>query len=332
MPLVLLTGANGFIAAHMLELLLRKDYHVRATARSQSKCDVIRKQYPTDALELVVVEDFMKAAAFDEAVKGVDYILHTASPLRTDAIGLDMMLPAVNGTKSILRSAATQPQLRKIVYTSSFGAIVDQAKEPWPGHVYTDDQWSPLTWEDGIAGPQASSYRVSKKYAELELWDFKRNQKPSFDVAAICPPLVFGPIINDQTLDTMNTSNQVIWKYLSGQTAEVGDLARGFADVRDVAQAHLLAMEAKGSERYIVTAGLFTEQSMANILRQRFPHLQASIPVGDPSKAPLPTLEKHFQTDASKSRKLGVTYRDFEACLVEAAESLIAMAKREGKM
>lgn len=60
------------------------------------------------------MEDFTKAIRFDKAVKGVDYIIHTASPLRAAATGLEVMLPAVEGNKNILRSASTQPQLLKI--------------------------------------------------------------------------------------------------------------------------------------------------------------------------------------------------------------------------
>jgi len=114
LKLVLLTGSNGLHCSINCGVAAQERPSCPATARSQSKCDAIRKEHPTSALELMIVEDFTKAIRFDKAVKGVDYIIHTASPLRAAATGLEVMLPAVEGNKSILRSASTQPQLLKI--------------------------------------------------------------------------------------------------------------------------------------------------------------------------------------------------------------------------
>ncbi len=38
-----------------------------------------------------------------------------------------------------------------------------------------------------------------------------------------------------------------------------------------------------------------------------------------------------YQVDNSKCRKLGVTYREIQTSMVKTAESLVAMAKNEGK-
>jgi nucleoside-diphosphate-sugar epimerase len=43
-PLVLLTGPNGFVGAHVLDRLLSEGYKVRGTVRSQAKADFFQKK------------------------------------------------------------------------------------------------------------------------------------------------------------------------------------------------------------------------------------------------------------------------------------------------
>jgi nucleoside-diphosphate-sugar epimerase len=46
MTRVLLTGGSGFIAAHVLEVLLARGHSVVTTVRSQTKADAIRRAHP----------------------------------------------------------------------------------------------------------------------------------------------------------------------------------------------------------------------------------------------------------------------------------------------
>ena len=79
---VLITGANGYLAAYVVKKYLEAGYSVRGTVRSLSKSAFLKDKFGHygDRFELVVVEDITKDGAFDEAVKGVDVIAHTASP------------------------------------------------------------------------------------------------------------------------------------------------------------------------------------------------------------------------------------------------------------
>lgn len=71
---VLVTGAGGFIAAHVLNAFLSRGYHVRATVRSASSAEKVRKTHNkyADLLDFATVEDIQLPGALDEAVKGVD--------------------------------------------------------------------------------------------------------------------------------------------------------------------------------------------------------------------------------------------------------------------
>jgi nucleoside-diphosphate-sugar epimerase len=58
--------------------------------------------------------------------------------------------------------------------------------------VWTEADWSPRTWEDGVNGHIGVAYSVSKKFAEKAAWEFMDNEKPHFDLIALNAPGVFG--------------------------------------------------------------------------------------------------------------------------------------------
>jgi nucleoside-diphosphate-sugar epimerase len=78
---VLVTGATGFIGAHITAHLLSRGFKVRATCRSPEKGKRLQSslaQY-TSQLKIAVTGDITQPGVFDEAVKGVDGIVHSAS-------------------------------------------------------------------------------------------------------------------------------------------------------------------------------------------------------------------------------------------------------------
>lgn len=86
MTRVLLTGGSGFIAAHVLDILLKHGHRVVTTVRSQEKADKIRQahsSYGKDKLDFAIVEDIAQENAFDKAVVSdppFEAVIHTASP------------------------------------------------------------------------------------------------------------------------------------------------------------------------------------------------------------------------------------------------------------
>lgn len=71
--LILVTGANGFIAAHVVRNLLENNYHVRGTVRSEASAEDVRKLHSAyaDQFSVVIVPNMTSTGAFDQAVKGV---------------------------------------------------------------------------------------------------------------------------------------------------------------------------------------------------------------------------------------------------------------------
>jgi nucleoside-diphosphate-sugar epimerase len=90
---VLVTGANGYLATWVVKKYLEAGYSVRGTVRSLPKSAFLNNKFSHygNRFELVVVEDITKGGAFDEAVKGVDVIAHTASPFHNNSTKPDGM-------------------------------------------------------------------------------------------------------------------------------------------------------------------------------------------------------------------------------------------------
>lgn len=102
----------------------------------------------------------------------------------------DLLKPAILGTTQLLRAVHKYgPTVKRVVITSSFASVVDSSKGLRPGYVYTEDDWNPVTYEQGRENALVGYY-ASKKLAEQAAWDFVRDEKPSFSITTICPPMV----------------------------------------------------------------------------------------------------------------------------------------------
>ncbi len=192
---ILLTGATGFIAAHVLDILLARGYHVKATVRSEEKGKALlsTRQSYKDQVTFAIVQDISQLGAFDDAMQGVDGVIHVASPFHFKVTDneKDLLIPAINGTKSVLQAAAQHSRVKRVVITSSFASIFDGSKGLRPGYTYTSKDWCPLTYEEGKTTDQpTTAYRASKTLAEQTAWEFIEREKPQFDLVTLCPPMV----------------------------------------------------------------------------------------------------------------------------------------------
>jgi NAD(P)-dependent dehydrogenase (short-subunit alcohol dehydrogenase family) len=80
---VLVTGATGFIGAHIVDNLLARGLKVRGATRSPSKAQSMLSARPnyTSKLDFVIIRDFEQTGVFDDAVQGIDAVIHVASVL-----------------------------------------------------------------------------------------------------------------------------------------------------------------------------------------------------------------------------------------------------------
>jgi nucleoside-diphosphate-sugar epimerase len=152
--LVLVTGAHGFIGAHLVERLLVEGYVVRA---------LVRRADAVAGAELVV-GDVADAAVVDEATRGADAVVHCAANFDDD-FG-EATRVNVTGTR-LLAEAALAHACRRFVHVSTCGVyaldgleLVDESTPLWPF-----DAESPLVY--GVT--KAEGERALQEVAALGL-------------------------------------------------------------------------------------------------------------------------------------------------------------------
>lgn len=261
MEKVLVTGSTGFIGLHCIHQLIEKGYSVNGTLRSKSREEEVRsslkKANLSDANLSLYECDLMSDDGWEKAIDGCDYVLHIASPFIN---GLpdhedDLIKPALTGTQRILELSATNPQIKKIIITSSFAAVGDTFNGQT---VFNESDWSDPN------NNKISAYNKSKTLAEKSAWDFMESN-PSFKLTVINPVGVIGPMLSDD----IGTSNLFVKKILDGSTPGNPGLHIGFVDVRDVARAHVdsIKNEKSNNKRIILSKDEIWVSELSEILR-----------------------------------------------------------------
>ncbi|QRW12609.1 NADPH-dependent methylglyoxal reductase GRE2 protein [Ceratobasidium sp. AG-Ba] len=335
---ILLTGGNGFIAVHIIVILLEHGYIVTTTLRSEGKAAYLRKMFAAAVnegqLRFAIVEDITVLGAFDQVVKDnkFDGVLHTSSPVAFNVVDVvkDLLIPAIDGTTGILKSIkAYGPTVKRVVLTASFAAMNDREKGDRPGYVYSEKDWNPITEEEAKQVPGAG-YRASKKLAEKAAWDFVENEQPSFDLVTICPPMVYGPALQEVTdLQQLNYSSTAFYTLFSGKDQGPKQVPLWlWVDVRDVAWAHLAAIETPraGNNRFLISGGTFNIAQVCDFIWKAYPERART--KGIPKSKP----EDHgppggtYSSNNSKSKEiLGVEYRNFWTTLKDMLDQFIAL-------
>ncbi|GCF01642.1 methylglyoxal reductase (NADPH-dependent) gre2 [Zygosaccharomyces mellis] len=331
---VLVTGATGFIAQWVLHYLLKENYQVIGTVRSQEKGEKLHRQFGSPSnLSFEIVKDISDSEAFEPLFKKrgkeIEIVLHTASPFHfnTSNYEKDLLIPAVNGTKGILNAIKQYGDVKKVVVTSSYAAIADFAKTTDGSAVLTEKDWNSATWE-GCQTDPVNAYCASKKFAEEAAWTFARENKTS--LTTINPVFVFGPQKFDEDVTPqLNTSNEIINGLLHSKPGDKiePDYHSVYVDVRDVARAHLVAFQKELSgERLGLSEGRFCSQQILDILNEKFPQLNIS-------KGPEPGKEDTRPAalfDNSRSKGLlGFRFIGLEQSVYDTVAQVL---KKEGKL
>jgi dihydroflavonol-4-reductase len=255
---ILVSGATGFIAGHTIEKLLAQGHDVVGTVRNPAdtaKTAHLRQMKGAKEHLTLVAADLTEADPFGAHVN-VDVIMHMASPyvMNVKNPQRDLVDPAVEGTLSMLRAAANSKRVKRVVLTSSMAAITDEPD----GRLLTEKDWNTQS------SLSRNPYYFSKTMAERAAWDFMEREKPGFDLVVINPFLVIGP----SHTKAINTSNQTFVDMIKGQYPAVMALDWGFVDVRDVADAHIAAMNtATASGRYICASANMTMAEVVALIR-----------------------------------------------------------------
>ncbi|KAK6815039.1 hypothetical protein RU639_008577 [Aspergillus parasiticus] len=297
---VLLTGANGFTASHILSVLLERGYAVTATVRSQEKAAAIIRTHPSweRRVKFAIVLDFTRRQPFDEVFKGAEvpfaFVIHTASPVTLQAKDMQKLVieTAVVGVTEILGSAHRYggTDLKRFVLLSSAVTALKSFEDlARLGPPYTEKDWNPITAQQALeCGDGVLGYIVSKVQAERAAWEFMKTNIPAFELTVRNPHLITGPMIHPISgMSSINATNYfVIAKFIDGiHKDELKDMRFPFyhvVDVRDVARSHVDALtNPAAAGRRVLISELMTPQLVVNIIRKHFPFLRERVPEGN---------------------------------------------------
>jgi len=269
--LVLVTGGTGFVAGHVIETLNKRGYKVRASVRNTKdpkRTEYLKKLCPD--IELVE-SDLLKEGSFDNAAQGCDFVIHVASPV---TVGGDpqttLVDPAVKGTVNILEACKKSGTVKRLVITSSVAAI----------HCFNDDNPADYFYDEKDWNKKSSltqwPYGLAKTTAEKTAWEYvqKPEIKDLFDLVTILPAMCVGPIHSS----AVTTESIPIIKDMFLTYPAAPAISFGFVDVRDVALAHVLALEVKeaGGNRYIASSQSFFLAEISKMLIPHFPEYNLS--------------------------------------------------------
>lgn len=248
---VLVTGGSGFIAGHCILQLLERGHTVRATIRSLAKQDAVRAILAEvgmtngDGLSFAAA-DLLSDAGWAEAVSGMDVVLHVASPVQPGHVAdeNDLIVPAREGTLRVLR-AARDAGVKRVVLTSAFHAV------SW-GHRHSDHVFTEADWTI-LDGPGVDAYGKSKTLAERAAWDFIKTEGGGLELVTMLPVAVMGPVMGKE----ISGANHIVQRMLNGDMPGFPNLFIPIVDVRDVASAHVLAVDAPAAagERFLISNG-----------------------------------------------------------------------------
>jgi nucleoside-diphosphate-sugar epimerase len=271
---LLVTGGSGFLASHLVLELLSRGHRVRTTVRSLANrvkvapLEQLSRRFPGQ-LEMFEA-DLLKEGSFDEAMAGCSVVFHVASPfLVVEQIKdrrRDLLEPIVFGARNVLASVARTPSVRRVVYTSTVGAIFGDYADvlTMPRRILTADHFNTTSTM------QNNPYNYAKTFAEHEVWNAVLDQE-RWSLVVINPGVMIGPSF---TPASTSGSLFLVDKVLRG-TYFYGapNFSVVMADVRDAAVAHANAAERSAAHgRYIVShAETVPFSRISRIVRDHYP-------------------------------------------------------------
>ncbi|KAH8900818.1 NAD(P)-binding protein [Thozetella sp. PMI_491] len=287
--LVVVSGANGNIASHVVDSLLKHGYKVRGTVRGLDRgkwlVDHFGAKYGSENISLAEVPDMAAPGAFDSSVQGAQGFIHVATPVMSVSDPNIAIPMVVDGAKNVLAACAKEPGIKRVVMTSSSGACT----APKPNKEFTIDSstwndesvaaaWAPPPYE-GIERAVAVYY-AAKTESERAAWAWVRENKPGFVFNTILPNANFGPVIDAKHQKYHSTLGWIRLLF-EGFPGEEGADAKSadpqyYINIIDDALVHVAALiyDDVRDERLFTFAYPYNWNDILTVLRKLYPDRQ----------------------------------------------------------
>ena len=261
---VLVTGATGFIGSWVVKLLLERGLHVRAAARSLDKAEFLNNMDKGKGGILDIVKmDLLDLNEVKNAVHGCEQIIHCAAalPVGSKNDQTDILDPSIQGCKNLVIAMDKSGKVKNLIHTSSVAAIRDPRKGN--GAMHTRDDWCTG------ASLEKNPYGFAKSEAEIIIRNWvDSNPEPKPRLITIHPSVVFGPILHP----SHNEGSMAYIKHFVKGPKFVIKSSLEFVDVRDVALAHVNALElGDNGQRYILHAHRMWMGEIGELLQKERP-------------------------------------------------------------
>jgi dihydroflavonol-4-reductase len=228
MTTCLVLGATGFIGGQIVRSALARGWNVRALRRDPQAVGAIGDLQPD-----WINGNLDGSASLLAALRGCEVVFHAAAAYPHSARNIDQHVQSAMAQLRRVLDAAREAQVDRLVYTSSFTTI-GPARDRSRGADELD------MYQPGSAG---DAYYEAKWAMEVEAL------QSDVPVIALCPSAVFGPG------DVHLSVSEIVVQTAQGKLPVYFDATFGAIDVRDVAEAHVNAVECgRVRERYILSA------------------------------------------------------------------------------
>jgi dihydroflavonol-4-reductase len=225
------TGATGFLGAHVTRQLCERGDDVRVVYRNPERLERLAglsfRRAKADVLDF---------AAMRRACKSADVLFHTVGFVGSRPAQLVWELNA--HAPVIAVEAAAAEGVGRVVLTSTVSAIGPAANgRPADERTEYPDDWLGLAYPDSKHGGERAALAAAERHG--------------VELIVVNPSYLLGvPVDRSQPGET---STRTVGNYLRGRLPGVVSAHMNFADVEDAATGHLLAAErGRPGERYIL--------------------------------------------------------------------------------
>ncbi|EED22611.1 hydroxysteroid dehydrogenase, putative [Talaromyces stipitatus ATCC 10500] len=274
---ILVTGANGYIGSHVVDVLLSLGYLVRGTVRSEKPWlnQFFESKYGPGKFETVIVADLGDQEALVGILNGVNGVAHVASDVSMSP-DPNEVIPRVIGYTEALLKAAAKASVTRFVLTSSSTAVLS-SQPGVEGIVVTENTWNDAAvkaaWDENTPAESKPLivYSASKTEGERAAWRWIKQNKPNFTLNSVAPNLVLGKVLHP---NIGGSTMGWIAGLLNGKTDVLSFLpTQHYVNVEDVARLHTIALLDKNvnSERLFAFAGPYTWTGIIDILKKLRP-------------------------------------------------------------